>query len=425
MYDSGVNPKSPVKQVTRSGKRESAWRSLLHLLWLQPLMAVPFALFFGTLNGARLKSYVASYIVSLFFAYAIALTIWLLEHFVFRLIGNLGGATGRRLWIKIALYGVASLVGAFAGALALRMTIAPTFLGSVQDVVVIGMFTLVFAALFLGITLATTYYGKALDRAGTNRELALARQIQRSFLVSEFPRRPRVDVHAVNVSSKEVSGDFYEVVAAGEGTLLAVIADVSGKGVPAALLSSMLLGLVRLQAAGAAPSPAAAMHSLNTLACQREATGQFATLFLAAIDEPTMTLRYTNAGHNPPVLLRDGQRRLLETGGLLLGIAPDAIYEEGRVELRSGDRMVLYTDGVTEATNARGEMLGDEGLYSVLQGVESDLDARAIVERVLAGVKAFTGGLEWTDDVTVLAIRVLEAPVDIATQAPRLELPTS
>jgi serine phosphatase RsbU (regulator of sigma subunit) len=388
-------------------------------------MAAPFALFFGTLNGARLESYVAAYIVSLFFAYSIALTIWLLENSVFRVFGDLEGATGRRLWMKITLYAVASLVGAFGGAFALRLTIAPTFMDSMQDVLSIGMFTLIFAALFLGIIMATVYYRKGLENAGTERELMLARQIQRSFLVSEFPRRPRVDVHAVNLSSKEVSGDFYDVVAAGEGTLLIVIADVSGKGVPAALLSSMLLGLVRLQAAGAAPSPAAAMQLLNTLACQREATGQFATLFLAAIDEPTMTLRYTNAGHNPPVLLRDGQRRLLETGGLLLGIAPDAIYEEGRVELRSGDRLVLYTDGVTEAIDARGDMLGEEGLYSLLQGLEPDLDARAIVERVLEGVKSFTGDLDLSDDVTVLAIRMLETPGDAATQAPRLELPTA
>jgi hypothetical protein len=385
-------------------------------------MAAPFALFFGTLNGARLESYVAAYIGSLYFAYSIALTIWLLENSVFRVFGDLGGATGRRLWMKIALYAVASLVGAFGAAFALRLTIAPTFMSSMQDVLSIGMFTLIFAALFLGIIMATVGYRKGLENAGTERELMLARHIQRSFLVSEFPRRPRVDVHAVNVSSKEVSGDFYDVVAAGEGTLLTVIADVSGKGVPAALLSSMLMGLVRLQAAGAAPSPAAAMRLLNTLACQREATGQFATLFLAAIDEPTMTLRYTNAGHNPPVLLRDGQRRLLETGGLLLGIAPDAIYEEGRMELQTGDRLVLYTDGVSEARNALGEMLGDEGLYSLLQGVESDLDARAIVERVLAGVRTFTGDLEWGDDVTVLAIRVLEAPMDATTQSPRLGL---
>jgi hypothetical protein len=372
-------------------------------------MAAPFALFFGTLNGARLESYVAAYIVSLFFAYSIALTIWLLENSVFRVFGDLGGATGRRLWMKIALYAVASLVGAFGGAFALRLTIAPTFMDSMQDVLSIGMFTLIFAGLFLAIIMATVGYRKGLENAGTERELMLARHIQRSFLVSEFPRRPRVDVHAVNLSSKEVSGDFYDVVAAGEGTLLTVIADVSGKGVPAALLSSMLLGLVRLQAAGAAPSPAAAMQLLNTLACQREATGQFATLFLAAIDEPTMTLRYTNAGHNPPVLLRDGQRRLLETGGLLLGIAPDAIYEEGRVELRSGDRLVLYTDGVTEAIDARGDMLGEERLYSLLQGLEPDLDARAIVERVLEGVKSFTGDLDLSDDVTVLAIRILDA----------------
>jgi serine phosphatase RsbU (regulator of sigma subunit) len=404
--------------MPRLSRPESAGRSFLHLLWLQPLVAIPFALFFGTMQGATRSAYVGSYLAALFFAYPIAISIWALEHFVIaRVMPERDDGGGRTMPLRIGLYAVASLIGAAIGGLALNRTIAPGFMGNAREWVMTGMFTLLFMALFMGVATARLYYKKALDRAGTERELQLARRIQRSFLISDFPRRPRVEVHAVNVSSKEVSGDFYDVVPAGDDGLLFVIADVSGKGVPAALLSSMLQGLVRVQA-GALPSPAAAMRLLNTLACQREATGQFATLFLAAIHEPTMTLRYTNAGHNPPVLVRRGEKRLLETGGLLLGIAPAAIYEEGVLTLEPGDRLVLYTDGVTEAANARGEMVGEERFYGWLAEMDGTLDSKGVVENVLDRVRGFLGDTEAGDDITVMALRVLE---DGVPHARRLE----
>ncbi|MFI5371913.1 MAG: PP2C family protein-serine/threonine phosphatase, partial [Candidatus Eisenbacteria bacterium] len=217
-----------------------------------------------------------------------------------------------------------------------------------------------------------------------------------------------VDVHAENVSSREVSGDFYDVVSAGDGTLLLTIADVSGKGVPAALLSSMLQASLRTQAVSAV-SPAAMMTIVNRMACDRGTTGQFATLFLAAVDERAMTLRYTNAGHNFPVLLRgDGRRMLLEDGGLLVGMLPAAEYAEGRVMLKPGDRLVLYTDGVTEAVDANGVMFGEERLYAMLESLPLDLTARGIVERVLSAVRGFLDEIEPGDDITVMAMRVME-----------------
>src|SRR6185369_2760707 len=133
-----------------------------------------------------------------------------------------------------------------------------------------------------------------------DQELTLARRIQRSFLLESFPQRPRLEVHATNISSREVSGDFYDVVPVADNGLLLAVADVSGNGVPAALLSSMLQASVRTQA-GATPSVSAMMGRINSLACQRTATGQFATFFLAWIDERTMRLHYTNAGHNQPI----------------------------------------------------------------------------------------------------------------------------
>jgi sigma-B regulation protein RsbU (phosphoserine phosphatase) len=246
-----------------------------------------------------------------------------------------------------------------------------------------------------------------MERAGSDRELQLARRIQQSFLPSVFPARRRFDVHATNVASKEVSGDFYDVVPVGDDGYLLAVADVSGKGVPAALLSSMLQASLRTQA----PSGirlAAMMESVNALVCQRVATGQFATFFLAAASERDMTLRFTNAGHNYPILFQArGGRRTLETGGLVVGMMEPVAYDEGTVALEPGDRLIIYSDGVTEAARADGEMFGEERLVTLVESLPAGLAARELVERVLAGLRAFLGEAEAGDDITLMALRVL------------------
>jgi sigma-B regulation protein RsbU (phosphoserine phosphatase) len=270
-------------------------------------------------------------------------------------------------------------------------------------------YTLMFGAIATGAVLAFRFYQSAMERAGAERELQLARKIQRSFLLSDFPRRPRIQVHAANLSSKEVSGDFYDVVTAHDSETVLAIADVSGKGVPAALLSSMLQASLRTQAGGVA-SPAAMMAALNRLVCQRPETGQFATFFLAVIDEPTLTLRFTNAGHNFPILERAaGGRERLERGGVVIGMREDATYEEAALRLAAGDRLVLYTDGVTEAARADGEMFGEARLEALLGAVPREAPADAVVDQVLAGVRGFLDGVEPGDDITVMVLRVLPA----------------
>jgi sigma-B regulation protein RsbU (phosphoserine phosphatase) len=172
----------------------------------------------------------------------------------------------------------------------------------------------------------------------------------------------------------------------------------------------MIQASLRTQA-GAAVSPAAMTTIVNRLACERDSTGQFATMFLAVVDEATLTLRYTNAGHNFPVLVRaGGGRDLLETGGLLTGMMPGVPYAEASIALQPGDRLVVYTDGVTEAAEAAGEMFGEERLYAMLDAMPRSHSARESVESVLAGVFEFLAGTEPGDDITVLALHVPEAP---------------
>jgi serine phosphatase RsbU (regulator of sigma subunit) len=382
----------------------------LRLLWRSPLIALPFGAFFLLVSGGEWRAFPGYWLAALVFTYGTSICVWLARHTLQARVLKQVEGDPRSVFVLAGLYVLASILGVAIAGVIMNFTLMPGLFASLRSVVLLVTYTLVFGVLFVGLALASSLYRKTLDRVGAERELALARRIQRSFLLSEFPRRPRLEVHALNVSSKEVSGDFYDVVATpGDGVLLA-IADVSGKGVPAALLSSMLQASLRTQAGGTA-SPAAMMGIINTLACQRDTTGQFATFFLASIHEPSMTLRFTNAGHNFPVLVRAGsERMLLETGGLIVGMREHVGYEEGTLVLEPGDRLVLYTDGVTEAENAAGEMYGEERLYALLDAVPAAASAEETVDRVLAGVRGFLAGTEAGDDITVMALRVLPAP---------------
>jgi sigma-B regulation protein RsbU (phosphoserine phosphatase) len=395
--------------MARKDRPATPLTDLAHLLWQVPVYAIPFALFFLLSSGGRFSrdQLLGYWIAAMTFTAAINLCLFFTRHVVDGRLHARFRDDPRATWYMAAAYLVASVAGTMIAAGILNVTLIPGLLAHARGVVMLLVYTLLFGALFLGLALASNFYRQAMERAGSERELLLARRIQRSFLLSEFPERARLEAHAVNVSSKEVSGDFYDVVAPGEDRLLLAIADVSGKGVPAALLSSMLQASLRTQAATVL-SPASMMRTINGLACQRAVTGQFATFFLAAIDEPTLTLRYTNAGHNFPVLMRaDGTRELLATGGLVVGMMEGLPYEEGVVSLATGDRLVFYTDGVSEAANASGEMFGEDRLYALLDALPRALPAEGIVNRVLEGVRAFLGGTEAGDDITVMALRVL------------------
>jgi hypothetical protein len=374
---------------------------------MAPLWAIPFALFFQITTGRPFSDLPVFYLVSLVFGWFSMFGVWIARHWLVPpLVAR--EPDGPRLSLQISLLHTAvALLFGVAGALVLHFTIMPGFLGSGRAVLTLLTYFVLFGMMFLGASLAFRFYQRAMERAGSDRELQLARRIQQSFLPSVFPARRRFDVHATNVASKEVSGDFYDVVPVGDDGYLLAVADVSGKGVPAALLSSMLQASLRTQA----PSGirlAAMMESVNALVCQRVATGQFATFFLAAASERDMTLRFTNAGHNYPILFQArGGRRTLETGGLVVGMMEPVAYDEGTVALEPGDRLIIYSDGVTEAARADGEMFGEERLVTLVESLPAGLAARELVERVLAGLRAFLGEAEAGDDITLMALRVL------------------
>ncbi len=261
--------------------------------------------------------------------------------------------------------------------------------------------------------------------ARLDEELRLARQIQRSFLHTEFPRMRGVDVHALNIPSKAVGGDLYDVVPAGDGAFVLAIADVAGKGVPAALLSSMLQASLRTQASSIA-SVTEILRNINSLVYRGATVHQFATFFIARMEPAHARLTFSNAGHNYPVLMRRGGEQLtLECGGTVLGILESTEYEEETVTLQKGDRLVFYTDGITEAGNPAGELYGEERLYALLRDLPHEVSAREATERILAGLEVFRDGQEAADDVTLMVVQVMEETPSVLEEQPAAMVETA
>ena len=201
-----------------------------------------------------------------------------------------------------------------------------------------------------------------------------------------------------------MSGDFYDVVPAGDALLLAV-ADVEGKSVPAALLTAMLQASLRTQTTWVT-SVAAIVSNINGLCCRREGVQQFATFFLMRVEDDGR-LVYSNAGHNPPILLRaSGQQKLLDSGGIMFGVMEQAPFDEDNLTLGAADRLVVYTDGITERANPAGEEFGPERLASLAASLPINLSAREITERILRELDAFSQGVEPNDDQTLMILQM-------------------
>ncbi|MBI5838233.1 MAG: SpoIIE family protein phosphatase [Candidatus Eisenbacteria bacterium] len=238
------------------------------------------------------------------------------------------------------------------------------------------------------------------------RDLQLASAVQQELLPRSAPHWEGYEVAGRNIPAREVGGDSFEFLDLGGGRVALAIADVSGKGVSAALLMASLHATLRCLSA-ASESVADCVTRVNRMLSETAATGRFATFFYAELDRATSTLRYCNAGHNFPVLLRaGGAMERLETGGLPLAVMADWKYEEGSVRLESGDVLLLYSDGVSEAEDAKGRMFGEEAVESALRRM-AGLPASEIVSQLLRSVQRFAAGAPQADDQTVVVLRAL------------------
>jgi sigma-B regulation protein RsbU (phosphoserine phosphatase) len=235
-------------------------------------------------------------------------------------------------------------------------------------------------------------------------EVAEARSIQQGFLPKIIPQRAGYEIAGAWQPAHSVGGDYYDVLEFDEATLGLCIADVAGKGLPAALLMSNLQAAVR-GLASPSLSPEGLCARLNSLVCHNTGSDRFITLFYAQLDGPGRLLRYTNAGHNAPIVLHgDGSHERLEEGGGVLGVFPNQKFAAGATRLRPGDRVILFTDGVTEASDADGQEFGEVRLLRLLQ--EHRAEAAAVLQaRILAAAGEFGRG-HWHDDATLLVLGV-------------------
>lgn len=248
-------------------------------------------------------------------------------------------------------------------------------------------------------------YRESLAKSILEEELAVARRIQQQFLPLALPRMAGLDLAALNVQTREVGGDYYDLVDVGGGEYLVVIADVAGKGVPAALLASMVQASIRTMAQDRKPV-GELMGRLNRLVFDATPDDRFATCFLARIGGPGPAFSFSSAGHNYPIVIpAAGGWRYLEEGGIPLGVWPEFAYPEASASLQAGDSLLLYTDGITDARNRDGEDYGEERLQRFASAISRDFSAEQIVRAVAEDVSQFTGGADQADDITLVALK--------------------
>jgi len=266
---------------------------------------------------------------------------------------------------------------------------------------------------------------EAVARERLEQELDTARTIQESLLPHRMPEVPGFEVAATSIPSRQVGGDYFDFVDLADGRLGVVVGDVSGKGIPAALLMANLQATLQGQVIHPG-TVAQTMGRINDLMVRASGTAMYATFFYGVLDRITGAFAYSNAGHEPPILLRsDGALDRLEVGGIPIGMLPGAVWEEARVTIGAGDLLVLFSDGITEAMGpmiltagslfgggdgddeeeeAEPDFFGSERLIEMVRG-STGKTALAVRDAILAAVAVYTRGEPQSDDMTLVVLR--------------------
>lgn len=243
-------------------------------------------------------------------------------------------------------------------------------------------------------------------------DLAVAGEIQQAILPRKFPPFPKladvVDIYASMTPAKDVGGDFYDFFQIDEERIGFVIADVSGKGVPASLFMAVSRTLIRATGIRGVPSHECINYA-NKLLCNESLDSMFVTVFYGIYNIKTGEVDYTNAGHNPPYLLRKNNtvEPLPLSKNFIVGVFDDFVYTNSSLTLEPGDTLILYTDGVTEAFNENREMFSESGLEKTLKSVPG-AGSEEIAEAILEDLKDFVGNEPQSDDITMLILKRLK-----------------
>lgn len=243
------------------------------------------------------------------------------------------------------------------------------------------------------------------EKERVSAELAVANRIQSSMLPVEFPNRQEFKLYATMTPAKEVGGDFYDFFSVDEDHLALVIADVSGKGIPAALFMVISKTLLK-NMTQRKKSPKEILEITNNMLCEGNEEGMFVTVWLGIYEISTGKLTAVNAGHEYPILKeRDGDFSIVkDTHGFILAGMEDMKYKEYELQLQPGDTLFLYTDGVAEATNEKKELFGTQRLLSTLNE-KKDVEVHSLLEDVKVGIDGFVGDAPQFDDITMLGFQ--------------------
>jgi len=238
------------------------------------------------------------------------------------------------------------------------------------------------------------------------RDLAKASEVQERLLPQEYPAEHGLDCAGLCRPALGVGGDYFDFIRAANQSLGVAIGDVSGKGMPAALLMATLRASLRGQTMRRAADLAEVMANLNETVFESSAANRYASVFYAQFDAAFRTLAFVNAGHNPPLVVKaHGGILRLDPSGPVIGLMRECAFVEQRVAVESGDVLVAFTDGVSEAMNAAGDEWGEDRLIAAVARHRA-LPARELLARIMREVDAFVGGARQHDDMTLVAIRI-------------------
>jgi serine phosphatase RsbU (regulator of sigma subunit) len=242
------------------------------------------------------------------------------------------------------------------------------------------------------------------------RELGIAHDVQEKLLPVNLPKVKGLDCAAYCRPAKFVGGDYYDFVESCGDAMAFTLGDVAGKGIAAAVLMASIQASLRAQLVNAPSSLAGMMNNFNRVLYETSTPDKYSTLFCGMIHKENRTLTYLNAGQTPPLLLRSGANGLsiehLDVGGYPVGLLHVAVYEDATIQLHSGDVLVCFSDGISEATNAADEIWNEEGLETILLDLNG-ASAAEIIKKFVQAADDFTGEAEQADDMTMVVVRVL------------------
>jgi len=380
-----------------------AWRFIV--VWALGWAVAGFAVAAGITFSRGSSDFGPLLIISILFAEVVGCTALVSARLVFPFYARLP------LALRGALQIVTLVVGTVAGSGAIFAAQPLYLLANYRLVAVIVLINAVLAV-FVGILLHTydamrrqleANFRSLRVKEALEREVEIAREVQRELLPRSVPLVRGLEIAGICIPAIGVGGDYYDYLPLPDERIGLVIADVSGKGIPAALLMAGLQASVRSLALPGV-SPCEVNRRLNDMLHQSTSASRYATLFFALYDPQDRSLQYSNAGHFPPIHIGGHGAAYLSQGGLPIGLMPSSLYGEGRRELGLGDLLALYTDGVVETPDANGEEFGNARLVEILTR-HQDVPLSDLLSRVIEAVDRWSGGGPPHDDVTLVLAR--------------------